>query len=456
MNHTNLAWTILAWLMAAAAAGFGSAWLIQQWRMAEGRAAGATLQRELDRLRRQSARMADPGTPQDTRWTLQAERLAHAERTLAVEREQRRIEADGAAALLLQAEHERRDNAAAHTRALAEQQAALAQLREEGLRAAAQAATEATARATAAFAAERAILQAEHARALDALDGLRQHELDSLRTAHAREHDQAEARLADAVASREAAQRDALAAAEARHVKAVSKLESTQLQAQTAAKARHKEALAKAETSHQAALAALAASHREAQAAAIAELQTAHELALRARPGTVYAPSLEDQEALQRAAQDRERIAAQERELMLVRSRLGTSSERILELEQALNRVQMMELGRKRDQGEAQAKHLAELAALRSQLAAQAQAATATLAAERGSAEPGAGGAEPAAAPGPDDQRRVLELESALQRARRQAGEQRAEVAGLKGRVRDLESRLAQLWTEGGAGASPP
>lgn len=494
MNHANLAWTILAWLMAAAAAGFGSGWLIQQWRMAEGRAAGAALQLELERLRRQSARAQDPGAQQDPRWTLQAERLAHAERALAAEREQRRIEADGAAALQLQAENERQGSAAAHAQALAEQQAALELVRAEGLRAVAEAAGKAEAQARAGFAAERAALQAEHARALDALDGLRQHELDGLRRAHAREHDEAEARLATAVASCEAAQREALAAAEARHakaaaaseeaqraalaaaearrVKAVAKLESSHQQMQTAAKARHKEALTKAETSQQTALAtasAHAATIAEQQAAHAAEiaalqathseqiagLQAAQELALRARPGIVYAPSLEDQEALQRAEQDRERIAAQERELALLRSQLGTSSERILELEQALNRVQMKELARKRDQGEAQAIHLAELAELRGRLAALAQAAVVAVDGS-GTATPAAGGPEHTTAPGQGDQQRVLELESALQRARRQAGEQRAEVAGLKGRVRDLEDRLAQLWTEGGAGGPQP
>lgn len=431
MNSASAVWTVLACILAAAGLGFGGAWLIQHWRIRAGRAAGEALQLELGRLRRRLQEVPAAG-PGEAHWKAQAERLAVTERALAEERAQWQAEAVRAATRYQECLRERDALSTALEQAQGEQLRALASLREalEAQHAQALAAQQAahaqaldTQRADHAAALD--ARQAEYAEGLDAQRGEHADTLESLRTAHA-------AALAELAVRHAAGQADSAAAA-AREEPAERR---TDLLPPTVGGTATETLLAEADHSVQAeaAQAAEAAANRAAEAAAA---QAAEAAAAEAAAAAAAAEG-----ALQEA---RDQLEAQQRELVVLRSQLGASSERILDLEQSLNRLQLEAM--------AQARREAELreAGLRAQEAAAEQAqAQATVSTETAALPIAlAGSATDAEARERVDRQRLQELEEANARARRLAGEHRAEVAGLKNRIRDLEDKLADLWKQG-------
>lgn len=405
MSHASLAWTVLAWLLAAAATGFVGAWWIQQWRMAAGRAAGADLEREVAALRDRATTMPaaanEPSVIETSasHWKSQDEQnalgeaQAHYQSALAAQQaEHRGILAE------LQARSE-----AALAEEQAKRQAALA---------------DTLVQSAAALTEERAHGQAALA--------------------------DAEAKHVSALAEEQAKRLAALAEAQAQHEAVLAK-ERAQQQAEAQARqasalaeerAKRKAALARQQTRHQEELQALAQLHQQA----LAELEALRQAARTADSGRNEAEA------------DLARLAAQERELSLLRAQLGGSSERVLELEQALNRLQLDALGHGRQLEDLRSGHAAALARLgeelqvaRAQLAQRPQALA-------GTPQPAGGTSNESVEEAPlrarMEQQRLQQLEEGMARARRQAGEHRAEVAGLKGRIRDLEERLEQLWQQ--------
>ena len=131
------------------------------------------------------------------------------------------------------------------------------------------------------------------------------------------------------------------------------------------------------------------------------------------------------------AAEARTRLAALssehaegQRELLQLRTRLGAASNRTLELEHTINRMQLEAL---------------------SQAQAHAQALAAVQAA---SAQPAANDAEDQRIAQRLDAQRLQELEDQLRRSRQLASDYKLEAAGLKNRVTDLELRLTQVFAE--------
>ncbi len=404
MSHASLAWTVLAWLMAAAATGFVGAWWIQQWRMSAGRAAGADLEREVaalrDRAKAMPAAAQEPSVIETSasHWKSQDEQNALAE-------------------------------AQAHYQsALAEQQAEHRGILAEVQARSAAALAEAQERCEAALSEEQAKRQAALAEAQA------QHEA-ALAKERARQQAEAQARQASALTEERAKRKAALAEAQSQHK---ANLAQERARHQAVLEEALTEALARQQTRHQEELQALAQLHQQA----LAELEALRQAARTADSGRNEA----------QAEADLARLAAQERELSLLRAQLGGSSERVLELEQARNRLQLDALGHGRQLEDLRSGHAAALAGLgeelqvaRAQLAQRPQALA-------GTPQPAGGTSNQSVEEAPlrarMEQQRLQQLEEGMARARRQAGEHRAEVAGLTGRIRDLEARLAQLWQQ--------
>lgn len=129
----------------------------------------------------------------------------------------------------------------------------------------------------------------------------------------------------------------------------------------------------------------------------------------------------EARQAERALAAEVEQLAARAREVEQLREQHGHSAERVLTLEQTINRMQIEALAR--DQ---------ELAAAQKALTSLPPSLV---------------------APGDDDlriarqldQQRLQELEEALRKARQAASDGRIEISGLKARVRDLESTVQRL-----------
>jgi hypothetical protein len=326
MSVGGAAWTVIAWLLLAALVGFVTAWLIQGWRMTDGRAAAQALLVELDHLRQAVAAAAESKdlASKSLHWKAEAARLGASERALLEERAHWQTEA---------------------MRLASAQQDSVS---------------------------TRAELEAAQA------------ELRNAATQHAR----------------------LLAAAETEYQQRLSAAEARQLEQLSAEQALQAELLARAEQRRIVELAEMAA-----------------------------APLPPDDHA------------SSERELALLRAQLGASSDRILDLEQAINRLQLEALAQAHTHTSAQAELQAQLEASRTDARRPHSAVARPAAATEG--DPDRPEQEVQARM---ERQRLQELEERVRRGRLQAQEHRAEVAGLKGRIADLEDRLRQLWDQSQGG----
>jgi hypothetical protein len=456
-------WTLTAWLFAAALTGFATAWVVQRWRMAEGRALAASLEADharlaavhahmhncaeseraareladsrlelaeqaLSRLRVELAyaiaRLGDPTLPADPH--LAAEREAIVERAREWETERDR--------LLFEREILRDQ----HTAVLAEQQRQQHEL--ESLLDA-QSASEAERRV---LLAERAVWQdghdtlmterrtwaAERTALLEQCASL-QTERNALLTegrSWQSEHESLLATREQWSAEREAAQLEQ-GALRLEYEARFAELQARVIE-RDADLADLQDQLADYDLRFAAQQARL--KERDLNLAVRRELEDEREILLDERGRLIEA----QQELL---AADRSQADAAERELVLLRTQLGASSERCLELEQTINRMQLEAIAREQA-------HASALEAATAQLAVAIPAPPQAVVADT------TAGPETQAVDADGDLRerlarqRLQELEEGMARARSLAREHKIEVAGLKGRIHDLEDRLAQLW----------
>ncbi len=367
MNHDTAVWTLLACLLAAAVIGFAVAWTIQFWRVREGSRLAADLEDAHNRLQAAHNHL-----------TVSAEH----ERAARVQADQRSRDLNDA---LLTARTALEDATIAHQRQQTRLQEQLARAAEE---------RDHLQQATHQASHETAELGSLHL-ALRELEQQR----DAARTALVAAEEARQQAMHDLALQREATRTALLAADEARQ-QAMHDL-ALQREAAHTALAAAEHARTQAELALASAEADLSNTGEQASNVALAAAET------RARLSALSAEHAEGQ-----------------RELLQLRNRLGDASNRTLELEQTINRMQLEALG----QAQAHAQALA---------AAEAAAATPVIADE-----------EDVRIAQRLSTQRVQELEDQLRRTRQLASDYKLEASGLKNRVADLELRMSQLYTD--------